>query len=321
MEKFTNFGVTSLAGNITSSATTITLASVAAIPATGTVSLVIGQEVMKATGPASGNNVSVTRGEDGSTAVSHTDLSPVLIAVTPRSLNQFRLDVIGSGAWSSGLTISEGGGRLFFPTNADVIQYDDGGSVKGFHGLRKLVPPDVSAYSWVNQGGATESTLGGMVTLKAPAASGNNVRARVRTYSSPYSLVALLTNDYREDNVPNGGLTFYDGTKFSAISLTRFSGRNHIFTYKYDNVTTFNAVYDDLIYDHGPTYPQWLKVRDDGTNLIFSYGIDGKNFTAIRTVSRTDFFPSGPTHIGYYLNANNGSNPAHLNLMSLEPGT
>jgi len=321
VEKFINFGVTTLSGGITSSATTITLTSVSAIPPTGTVSLVIGQEVMKATGPASGNNVTVTRGEDGSTAVSHADLSVVLVAVTPRSLNQFRLDTIGSGAWSSGLTISEAGGRLFFPTNGDVIQYDNGSSIKGFHGLRKLVPPDVSAYSWVNQGGATESTLGGMVTLKAPAASGNNVRARVKSYTVPYSLIALITNDYREDNVPNGGLTFYDGTKFSAISFTRFNGRNHFFTYKYDNVTTFNDVYDDLIYDHGPTYPQWVKIRDDGTNLTFGYGIDGKNFTTLRTVSRTNFFPSGPTHAGYYLNVNNASNPAHLNLMSLEPGT
>jgi hypothetical protein len=59
------------------------------------------------------------------------------------------------------------------------------------------------------------------------------------------------------------------------------------------------------------TFPWWLKVQDDGTNLTFSYSGTGSVYTQIGSVSRTVFLLSGPTKVGIAVGSDVADTPVN----------
>jgi hypothetical protein len=59
------------------------------------------------------------------------------------------------------------------------------------------------------------------------------------------------------------------------------------------------------------TFPWWLKVQDDGTNLTFSYSGTGSVYTQIGVVSRTAFLSSGPTKVGIAVGSDGADTPVN----------
>jgi hypothetical protein len=60
----------------------------------------------------------------------------------------------------------------------------------------------------------------------------------------------------------------------------------------------------------------WLKVEDNGTNLIYYVGMDGTNWIQVFSAGRTSFIPTGPNQIFWGgVNNNNTDNSGFVRLL------
>src|ERR1700744_5996876 len=112
-EKYTNAVATTLNGGITSSTTSVTLTDASTWPA-GNFRVIVDSEIMYCTSRSS-NVLTVVRGQEGTTAASHADLTAAVHGLTAGFLNQYRLDLLAAAA------IIDGADSL----SADDDDFDD----------------------------------------------------------------------------------------------------------------------------------------------------------------------------------------------------
>lgn len=175
-------------------------------------------------------------------------------------------------------------------------------------------PP--TAWTWVNKASADNisSDKGYEYLHVARTAVGEHTyRYRDRPSTSTYAIEALIKHDLSGAAGPGGGnrdcnvgLYFSDGTKFVYFGLGAFGNswgmaveNWNTATSKSANVQTFLwAVVPDLAQNlqHRPI---WLRIEDNGTNLIFSWALVRGNWQTFHTVSRTAFIAAGPTKVGW----------------------
>jgi hypothetical protein len=122
-EQFANAAQSTLAGAISNVATTLTVASAAAFPTTGTFRIIVDSEIMLVTGVA-GAVFTVTRGAEGTAAAAHASGATVTGIITAGALTQLKADAranIAAGsivaAGSSGEPQYNGGGVISTPGN------------------------------------------------------------------------------------------------------------------------------------------------------------------------------------------------------------
>jgi hypothetical protein len=60
----------------------------------------------------------------------------------------------------------------------------------------------------------------------------------------------------------------------------------------------------------------FLRVKDDGTNLIFSISNDGINFCAVRTMARTLYMAGGADQVGFFVHCENPTYPVSMSVLS-----
>lgn len=84
-EQFVNFAETTLDGALNDSSTSVPVVNGGVFPATGDFRLVCENEIMKATS-RSGNTLTVQRGAESTTAVSHASGTPIKLVLTAESL-------------------------------------------------------------------------------------------------------------------------------------------------------------------------------------------------------------------------------------------
>lgn len=89
-EQFINNFATTLDGGINNSVTTLDLTSVTGLPSGGGYRLIIGTEIMYVVSRSS-FTLTVVRGQEGTTAASHSDLDPATVILTAGALANFRL--------------------------------------------------------------------------------------------------------------------------------------------------------------------------------------------------------------------------------------
>ena len=175
---------------------------------------------------------------------------------------------------------------------------------------------DQSGWSWVNQGAASVDQQKGMVQLLSPASvAGTSVRARVTTapgtpYTIEMGLVPYFPTAGSVSNLAAIGIAFREsGTgKMVVIFFANFkassgTGPSAIFVATYTNATTFNTNLAEFVTVILPpsylAFPvMWLRVTDNGTNLIFEYSYDRVHWTTLTTAGRTAFMAGGPDQIG-----------------------
>lgn len=92
MEQLNNFSIQTLTSQIDGVTTLIPVNNGAALAATGTFSLLIDQEIVTVTSRA-GNNLTVIRGAEGTTPVTHLIGAAVTPIMTARGLRQLFNDV------------------------------------------------------------------------------------------------------------------------------------------------------------------------------------------------------------------------------------
>lgn len=279
-EVFSNNATTTLSSSITSSATSISVASASAFPSTGNFRLLCGTEIMLCTA-VSGNTFTVVRGQEGTTAASQTSGTTISQIVTLGSFTRSRIDDFHLSYGSQPPV-----GRL----------YDASGNVL-----------TSSSFSIVNNVSATiTDAADGTIVARVPAQSGtnnNNVVSLLRTIpSTPYSLVAALQYMFVPHNFGTfrTGLTISDGTKFLCSNVyLGSSGPACAEISEYSSATSSPSpadYLDSLLYQ---SLYLWLKIADDGTNLTFYRSPDGQNWLEDFQVGRTSYLT--PAYVGLFL--------------------
>jgi hypothetical protein len=103
------------------------------------------------------------------------------------------------------------------------------------------------------------------------------------------------------------GPAFRDGTGKILVNYPfENSGTPLMSLHKWTSSTSFSAAYTN----YSTTNPVPLnkagllfRIKDDGTNLIFYWSLDGQQWIQWETRGRTDFFGSGPTQYGIFCDA------------------
>jgi hypothetical protein len=186
-----------------------------------------------------------------------------------------------------------------------------------------LIPPPTVAggnWTWNNQGGATADESHGGIYLFAPTSPGDQLRMLLRTAPvPPYTVTAKLAPHITSINYGSVGLMWWNTSTGSGVS----------FAVNMNSATsTFNVVQWRNAQNNSNTYasptvvwggPLWMQIRDDGTNRICRWSINGWNWVQVHSISRTDFVTA--TQYGIFADSNNGQWPAAMHLLSWQEST
>jgi len=297
-EQFANNAADTLNGAINNSVTSLAVNSASEFPTDGNFRIIIESEILLVTA-VSTNTFTVVRGQEGTTAASHSSGAVVTQILTKDSIDR--------------------GGK----DNVTLWGYS------GLPPLNKLVGTDGSTiltssdFTWVNQGTTVVTDQGGTVAMRLPTSSGENVRVQKRAApSTPYSLVAAVRVLAFREGIPSVGIGFRESSTGELVVLA-FSNdgtqENRFIVYKFNSATSFSAAYSGLGTSTHCLFiasEVWLKITDNGTNLIFYASPDGVEWAQLFSISRTDFMAGGPDEILWFAN-NQGSGSGHEMLARL----
>jgi hypothetical protein len=122
-----------------------------------------------------------------------------------------------------------------------------------------------------------------------------------------------------EQNFNGQGLYVTDGTKVIVLSSTTTTNNNGLLVLTANDHTYTGAsitASPGISLSPGLIY---LKVRDDGVNLTWSWGIDGTNFLPVYQAGHTAFLTA--TKVGFFVDGHSSVVPAAMNLISWLQGT
>jgi len=105
-EKFSNNAATTLSGAISDSALSLVVSSSTGFPTSGQFRIKIDNELILVTG-VSGTTYTITRGQEGTTAVAHGDGAAVTHVLTAGALTQLQADTFTAGGDLSGTSTSQ----------------------------------------------------------------------------------------------------------------------------------------------------------------------------------------------------------------------
>lgn len=282
-----NNSATTLSADITStSATSFTVTDGSVFPATGDFHLLVDTEIMLCTARST-NTLTVVRGQEGTTAATHSNGAAVTLIVTAGVMQQYGRD-----------------------------------NVPGFDGSR---PPfrlcDASgdtltsaSFTTVNLSTSSISDVDSAIVLRKHGDSlvGENVTALARSYTNPATVIAGIHACIPQSSssaLPSVGAGFRESStgKLLTINLTgNGSAGGTISVYKYTNPTTFDSGPVARVPLNYATPVIWFKCEDDGTTLKLSISHDGDNWIQIFSEARTTFMAGGPNQ--FVFGSNNYQN-------------
>ena len=260
VEQYANDVSTTLSASITNSATSLSVTSASNFPTSGDFRIIIGAEILLVTA-VSGTTFTVTRGVEGTTAVSHNNGDAVTHMLTRQSLLNLIRDGIMVDTFSNRPTAGRAG-RLFIPSDNKGVQYRDNGSSWDIYlpqyGL--FTAPSVSFYgTWVNQEDATYSAVQDFIRFTDPGvlASGDDIRLRKKTLSGTNSceIVTAFRPHFSARNVMTFGHAYRvnsNGRILFAGILNRANDTYHrIAAFRYTDANTFAQNHAELQFHGG----------------------------------------------------------------------
>ncbi len=287
-EQFVNDATTTLSSAANTSTTSLSVTSGTVFPSVGNFRVKVDDEIMLCTARSS-NTLTVIRGQEGTAAASHTNTTSISSVLTAAALTTTGHD--STLGWRAGLPMGK------------IVQ-DDGITA-------------IPAASWtaINSGHTNFfSDEDGCIVAQLDSSSGNNWRSWTPTSytlpSTPYEYVARWDKLHPIFNGPNMALGL--GLRESATSKHGFAvyyestsqPEGHVSAMEDASDTNFagNGSSQFVLADNGV----WLKIKNDGTNIIYSFSIDGKYFSTSRSVAKTSIFTTAPDQICVTLHCNGG---------------
>lgn len=288
-EVFANLAETTLASGYTSGGASMTVTSASGFPSTGTFRIRLGnagQTIYRVdsiagavfTGGAEFNDANATAGDS--------------------------VKIVASRAVAERFTQSPEAGEARLISGVAAVDF--------YGPAYKLTPVVAANFAWLNQGGATVTDASGVSYLQVGAQT-QNLRARVRTApATPYTVTALVASEFENLLNQEVGIGFHEiGTgKSQALRLTSD------WLVCVTNSTALNAIGSNQFSTGRFFSPWWMRIRDDGTNLIFSHSADGINFRQLVSDLRTAQFTTAPDRIMYYVNERSNAQPCGMSVLS-----
>lgn len=277
------------------------------------------EEVLKVTA-VSGTTLTVTGAQANTAASDHGSGTVVRGTVwTAGAIAQTKLDIVSSMTvaafdteTSTGTANPNGRGVVYLSDGIYTCVWN-GTAWEYYSGGQLMTRPVSSAFSWVNQGGASVVTSSGGMFLSLPAGTGTSWRMRVKAApATPYTVTAHI----RPMALATGGfgLVFRQSSdgKFAILRIVTTA----LESVKYTNETTVSAGYGGIL-TLGALLglePHWLRIADNGTSRICSVSSDGINFIPFHTIGRTDFLTAN--QIGVAATASDATNPVGVMVKS-----
>lgn len=296
-EVFANLAETTLASGYTSGGSSLSVASATLFPTTGVFRVALG------------NTAKTIFRVD---SVSGTTFTGAAEAFDGNADSGQAVTLVASKAVAERFLQSPTAPELHAPTGlAGVTRYGPIWPVRGVV---------AAEFSWVNQGSATDTVTGGVARLVCPGQS-QNIRARMKSFpSSDFTVTALVLPIMRTIADAEAGIIFREaGTdKWQAIRLAH---DNIIYV---SNWTAANAFAANQFtgaaaassFAWSFAWALWLRVRYDGTNVVYSYSFDGVHWVQALSEAKTARFTTAPDQVGYFVNDRTGGVQQEMSVLS-----
>jgi len=308
-EVYSNSVATLLNGAINNSVTSLTVNDASTFPTSGNFRIIIDSEIMLVTG-VSGNVLTVTRGQESTSAASHSNGASVSSIITKGSLEKFRSEIFQAGNYS-GRPSSPNKGQLYLIDDGPTLnQSPSNGNWKSYGPIFRFKPIVTSGFAWINQGGATEDSSDGVLILSVPTNSGDSLRIRKKTAPTPpYKVITFFAPTFKSQNFYNIGLCLRQSSDGKVIFFGYYRNNGSLIgVVRFNSPTSFNSTtITRTTNDLGGCCIKgfWLRIEDDNTNRKFQLSVDGINWTDLLSEGRTTFMTAD--EIGYLGNSNNTS--------------
>lgn len=334
-EKLANNAGSTLASSISNSATSLSVASAAGFPTSGNFRILIESEILLVTA-VSGTTFTVTRGQEGTSAASHSSGVDVDHILTKGALNQLRGDAVITGNWSSRPS-NEIDGRIYLANDGPHLSKEENSSWKTFGPIYKSSPIVSSDWflpaPYAYDAAVSVNHSGGVVCLSSSTGS-NSVMSYCysgsdliggQIGSNNYRFTARIYGQGVSSNYIQWGMCWYTPTidindviqgYFVIHGITLLaSGQDFYISAKWhseqDTMTPVNRVHIfDANYSipfvtaHWGICPCYMRLEVNSSNRIFSISMDAINWFTIHTTTRNDF--ASPTSPGIFLLTSSG---------------
>lgn len=147
--------------------------------------------------------------------------------------------------------------------------------------------------NWLNQGTATHADVATGLTLTNPSTAAVVTGLTKTAPTAPYTVKVLLSKTHvYNSGFPGAGVGWYDGSSKLHVINVQGDGSGHsdnrFDVEQWNSPTSFNA--SSATSGSQSPMPVWLQLKDDGTNVSFSWSNDGVNFLAIYSVAKSSGF-------------------------------
>jgi hypothetical protein len=154
--------------------------------------------------------------------------------------------------------------------------------------------PDLSTFTWINQGGATVSMSGNALLLHAPANSGVSIRALAQSIGTNTTLtVAYLANQVEADYVTTG-IAFYESAtgRVETLDIGPMHGGVGLGANAYFSTTSFW----NFLWGTDAAFPSvmFFRITISNGTLSFYHSMDGRNWSQVYAHAQNAFFQTKP---------------------------
>lgn len=197
-------------------------------------------------------------------------------------------------------------GRQYASSDCGRIDRDNGGAWENIYLGPKAfatAPPSTS-WSWVNQGGASVAADADAILLTAPSST-RNWRLRTRSLSPTSNYTATAWVEVAAATAAStwwAGIVLRNSSSGSFIVFGPYGDTTagRLTVTRWTNATTFSANSSvPFVYQlAGGRIPNWLRIRDDGTNRYFEFSHNGVDWILLFSEGRTAFITPDQFAIG-----------------------
>lgn len=268
------------------------------------------------------------------TAAQWTSDNPTLDNGEPGIESDTGLEKIGDGttAWT-GLPYTSRGNEIRTTAygsepsaaSGDVDLYTDTPYLSRYNGsnwipwgpLFPLTKPDDSAFSWVNQGGASKDATYGIIDLKCAQNDINqNIRGRVVSIvgSTPRKYTAcILPNNWR-GNYQHWGMVIRASGSGKMVTFGYWDDASNL-VLRVTNWDSATAINTHLATLNARQPAIWFRFNDDGgSNRNWEISADRLHWEVMDNRTSTDFIT--PDQIGFFVNQTSGNPTLRVSLIS-----
>ncbi len=219
-------------------------------------------------------------------------------------------------------------GRMYVSNDVGLIQRDNGTSWERIWGgpLGWFTAPPTSGWSTTNMGTSTwAADLDGYLMTLPPNQTANswNIAVRTLTPSSNYTATFYLDMAFNINNDWSAAICLRNSSSgsfvlFEIALVTATVNGLMMRVNNWTNATTFSATSSTQnISLYGPSTPNWLRVRDDGSNRYFEFSYNGVDWILFFSSTRTSFITPNQIGVAAYNHTPTGTGNSFLRLRSL----